>query len=83
VIHGTPSSQLEVMERVCDRIPEVRHGIESQSGHPVLWLFDTYMILTPDFFCVHSKKMMHGTFSYSNPQEVEAGLKIFFSETYR
>jgi hypothetical protein len=82
VKHGCPASRLEVMEHVFDRVPDCSFGI-LRSGHPILWRGQTYLIPADDFFCVHTKKFMHGPFYFSDGTEVSEGLKIFFKGAAR
>jgi hypothetical protein len=71
-----PSSESEMVQYVQARLPEAQVGT-LRTHHRIIWHSETYIILTEPFFCVHSKKTMHGPFEYANPPQVEEGLRIF------
>jgi hypothetical protein len=72
-----PSSESETIQFVKDRLPECQVGT-LRTHHRILWHNEAYVPLMDTFFCVHSKKVMHGPFEYTNPPQVKEGLRIFF-----
>jgi hypothetical protein len=74
-----PSSELEMIQFVKDRLPVCQVGT-LRSYLRIISHNETYIPLTDTFFCVHSKKVMHGPFEYTNPAQVEEGLRILFLE---
>jgi hypothetical protein len=80
VIHGTPSSRIQVIEHICQRVPEIRRG--RLRGAMVFWHRDVYLIALPEWFVIHDRRDMRGPFNYEVPAEVEDGLKKFFRALY-
>jgi hypothetical protein len=72
-----PSSESEMIQFVKDRLPECQVGT-LRTHHRIIWHNETYIPLADTFFCVHSKKVMHGPFEYTNPRQAKEGLRIFF-----
>ncbi len=72
-----PSSESEMIQFVKARLPEAQVGT-LRTHHRIIWQNETYIPLTDTFFCMHSKNVMHGPFEYTNPPQVEEGLRIFF-----
>jgi len=57
--HGLPSNESETIQYVQARVPEAQVGT-LRTRHRIIWHHETYIILMEPFFCVHSRKTMHG-----------------------
>jgi hypothetical protein len=77
VKNGLPSDESETIQYIQARVPEAQVGT-LRTRHRIIWHNETYIIFTEPFFCVHSRKMMHGPFEYASPVQVKEGLRIFF-----
>jgi hypothetical protein len=80
VIHGVPSSRIQVLEYVNARVPEIRRGRLKTAM--IFWAHDVYLIALEEWFVIHDRRDMRGPFNYNVPAEVEDGLKKFFQALY-